>query len=54
MLKERGAMMADIKLHLSHAQDLMKNNADKHRRDLTFDVGVHWTFSSYVPIDRQV
>lgn len=32
-------MLVDIKGQLVKSQDLMKNNADKHRRDLVFEVG---------------
>lgn len=39
MLKERDALLDDVKNHLLRAQEIMKNNADKHRRDLEFDVG---------------
>lgn len=39
MLKERDAMLADVKKHLLRAQEIMKNNTDKHRRDLEFLVG---------------
>lgn len=39
MLKERDAIMFDVKHHLMRAQDTMKNNADKHRRELEFVVG---------------
>lgn len=31
--------MKDINSHLIHARQLMKNNADKHRRDLQFQEG---------------
>lgn len=39
MLREQDAMLADMKMHLLRAQDIMKNNADKNRRDLQFEVG---------------
>lgn len=39
MLRDRDAILEDIKIHLSRAQDFMKNNADKHRRELEFEVG---------------
>ncbi|CAA7021556.1 unnamed protein product [Microthlaspi erraticum] len=39
MLKERDAMLAEVKHHLIKAQSIMKNNADKHHRDLEFEVG---------------
>lgn len=39
MLRERDAMLDDMKMHLQRAQDTMKNNTDKSRRDLQFDVG---------------
>lgn len=38
-LLERDALLVDIKKHLVHAQQLMKNNVDKHRRDVEFQVG---------------
>lgn len=38
-LKERDDWLHDIKAHLVHSQQLMNNNADKHRRDLHFVVG---------------
>lgn len=46
MLKERGVFLKDIKDHLIHAQQLMKNNADKHHRDLEFVVGAWGTFEA--------
>lgn len=39
MLRDRDAMLEDIKIHLLRAKDLMKNNADEHRKDLQFSVG---------------
>lgn len=39
MLKTRDAILCDAKVHLIKAQQLMKNNADKHRRDVEFAVG---------------
>ena len=39
MLKERDALLNDVKKHLLRAHEIMKTNADKHRRDLEFDVG---------------
>lgn len=38
-LLERDAILVEVKKHLVHAQQLMKNNADKHRRDVEFEVG---------------
>lgn len=39
MLKERELVLASIKDNLIRAQAIMKSNADKHRRDLEFQVG---------------
>ncbi|CAA7023070.1 unnamed protein product [Microthlaspi erraticum] len=39
MLKERDAILAELKEQLVVAQARMKNNADKHRRELDFTVG---------------
>lgn len=38
MLKTRDAILCDAKVHLIKAQELMKNNADKHR-DVEFAMG---------------
>lgn len=48
MLLERDLFLADIKQHLLHAQQLMKNNDDKHLRDLEFSVGT-WVFLKLRP-----
>lgn len=37
--QERDEWLRDIKAHLVHSQQLMKNNADKHIRDLQVVVG---------------
>ncbi|CAA7044886.1 unnamed protein product [Microthlaspi erraticum] len=39
MLKERDEVLQDLKSHLVKAQARMKNNADKHRRELVFAAG---------------
>lgn len=39
LLREREKMLKDIKDHLCKAQSLMKNNANKSRRDVVFDIG---------------
>lgn len=39
MLKEREVVLESVKHNLLRAQALMKNNADKHRRELEFAVG---------------
>lgn len=39
MLRERDRMLEEVKQHLVRAQSIMKNNADKSRRDLEFAVG---------------
>lgn len=38
MLKERDAYLNKIKQHLSKAQPIMKIQADKKMRDVTFEV----------------
>lgn len=39
MLRSRDAILKDAKAHLIKAQEQMKNNVDKKRRELVFDVG---------------
>ena len=39
MLKERELVLSSIKQNLLRAQAIMKSNADKHQRDLEFQVG---------------
>ncbi|CAA7045064.1 unnamed protein product [Microthlaspi erraticum] len=39
MLQERDQMINEVKEHLSRAQSIMKDNADKHRREVNFEVG---------------
>lgn len=39
LLKARGDVLRDAQSHLLKAQSQMKNNADKKRRDLVFEVG---------------
>lgn len=39
MLKDRVAILLDAMDHLLRAQETMKNNTDKHQRDLQFRVG---------------
>lgn len=38
-LLERDTMLVEVKNHLVHAQQLMKNIADKHHCDVEFEVG---------------
>lgn len=39
MLKTRDSILMDAQAHLLRAQEQMKNNADKKRRDLVLEVG---------------
>lgn len=40
MMRERDALLCDMKQHLLCAQEVMKNNTNKHRRDLVLSVGM--------------
>lgn len=39
LLQERNAQLDDLKFHLLRAQQIMKHNENKHRRQLEFSVG---------------
>lgn len=40
-LEEHNQMLAELKRHLSPAQQIMKRQADSHRRDVQFAIGDH-------------
>lgn len=50
-LKDKDEALRQLKVHLLHAQDLMKAQADKKRRDVTFEVGEH-VLSNYALTDN--
>lgn len=52
MLLERDKMLVAIKKHLVHAQPLMKNNADKKRLDVEYEVG-HKVYLKLRPYRQQ-
>lgn len=52
MLKERDAMLEEIKGHLVHAQQLMKNSAYKNSREVEFMVG-DWVYLKLRPDHQQ-
>ena len=53
LLQERETMLQQVKIHLLRAQDLMKNAADKKRRDLSFVVGAYVFFNSDCIVKHQ-
>ena len=52
MLCEWGAILDELKFHLLRAQQIMKNNEDKHRRDVSFVLG-DWVFLKLQPYKQK-
>lgn len=51
-LEERDAFLDDLKFQILCAQQIMKSQADKHRRELSFSVG-DWVFVKLRPYRQQ-